>query len=114
MIDLKVDSAGERYRVRAMKRGNSVRDNGEGVTGFGEALVQLIVEGLTNLGRQYKVAVLRERERDAAGLAPTQLQLLYLELLPKDVDPGPRTDDLRELVLRGHFDGWTGRRKSLL
>ena len=114
MIDLSVDSGGEQYRVRAVKRGNSVRDNGEGATGFGEALVQLIVEGLANLGRQYKVAVLREHARDAAGLAPTQLRLLYLELLPKGTDPGSRADDLRDLVLKGHFDGWTGRRKSLL
>ncbi|WP_406832214.1 hypothetical protein ABEG17_05135 [Pedococcus sp. KACC 23699] len=114
MIEISVDSGGEQYRVRAVKRGNSVRDNGEGATGIGEALVQLIVEGVAERGRQYKVAVLRERARDAAGIAPTKLQLLYLELLPKDADPEPRVDDLRDLVLKGHFDGWAGRRKSLL
>ena len=101
------------YRVRAVKRGLLLRDNGEGENGLGEALISFLYERLLSLGSQYKVGVLLETRRDELGWAPNRLQLLYREVLPKGADPRQRVSELRELVQRGHFDAWSGRQENL-
>ena len=72
-----------------------------------------VFERLISLGPQYKVGVLLETRRDELGWAPNRLELLYREILPKDVDPRPRVNELQDLVRLGHFDAWEGRRDSL-
>jgi hypothetical protein len=109
-LDWKVKRDGHAYRVRAVKRGDTAGDN-TGVVDFGTGLIYLLFLGLLGGVKQYKVAVLRESA--IPGLDVTQLKLLYQEILPKDADPKPRAQELRRMVLDGHFDGWTGRRKSL-
>lgn len=113
VIEWKLTQGDRDYRVRAVKRGLLLRENGEGETGLGEALTSLIYERLLSLGSQYKVGVLLETHRDELGWAPNRLQLLYREVLPKGTDPRQRASELRDLVQRGHFDTWSGRRKNL-
>lgn len=113
MIDWKLTHGERRYRVRAVKRGALLRDNGEGETGFGEALIAFLYERLIEIGSQYKVGVLLETPRDELGLAPNRLQLLYREILPKGANPRVRVSELQDLVRAGHFDTWEGRRDDL-
>lgn len=109
-LDWKVKRDGQVYRVRAVKRGDTAGGNA-GVNDLGTGIVYFLYLGLLGIVKQYKVAVLRETE--LGGLDVTQLRLLYQEVLPKHADPKPRAQELRQLVLDGHFDHWTSRRQAL-
>ena len=109
-LDWKVEHDGQVYRVPAVKRGDRAGDTG--VDDVGTAIVHFLYLGLLGVVKQYKVAVLRESE--LGGLDVTQLKLLYQEVCPKHTHPKPRAQQLRQLVLDGHFDDWTGRQHHLL
>ncbi len=109
-LDWKVTRDGQAYRVRAVKRGATAGDNA-GVDDIGTGILYFFHLGLLGLVKQDKVAVLRESE--LGGLDVTQVRMLYQEVLPKHADPKPRAQELRQLVIEGHFDAWTGRRQAL-